>query len=247
MDILAWPSPNFGVRRHGRGPEMVVLHHTAMVDVKAALARLCDPATEVSAHYLICPLGRIYQMVDERLRAWHAGAGGWGRVRDVNSHSIGIELANAGPLAGSPPYSAAQMDALEDLLVDILSRHAITPCSVIGHSDMAPGRKHDPGVKFDWRRLALRGLSIWPEPGEDEPPETEGFLAAAEEFGYVQQETAGDGDGAETRLQHVLAAFRLRFRPAHRGPLDGADMAIMRDLARRYPCRIGLDPGEATS
>ncbi len=245
MDILAWPSPNFGVRRHGRGPELVVLHHTAMHDAKAALSRLCDPGAEVSAHYLICPLGRIYQLVDERLRAWHAGAGGWGRTRDVNSHSIGIELANAGPLAGFPPYGAAQMDALEELLADILSRHGIPPCGVIGHSDMAPGRKRDPGAKFDWRRLALRGISIWPDPGEDETPEEAGFLAAAERFGYVPPESAISDD--KTWLQHVLAAFRLRFRPLHKGPLDGTDMAMMRELAERYPCRIGLDPETPTS
>ncbi|MEM7489564.1 MAG: N-acetylmuramoyl-L-alanine amidase, partial [Pseudomonadota bacterium] len=131
-----------------------------------AIKRLSLPETEVSAHYLICEAGGITRLVPEAERAWHAGAGRWGECWDVNSASIGVELSND----GASPFSAAQMDALEDLLADILARHNLPPQAVIGHSDTAPGRKRDPGPRFDWRRLALRGLAIWPEPADGEPP-----------------------------------------------------------------------------
>ncbi|MEH6360408.1 MAG: N-acetylmuramoyl-L-alanine amidase, partial [Amylibacter sp.] len=127
---------------------MVVVHYTAMETADAACARLCDEAAEVSAHYLISEQGDIVQLVDEDMRAWHAGAGAWGDVTDVNSHSIGIELANT----GDTPFAAAQMDALEGLLGGIQNRWKIPAARIIGHSDMAPGRKFDPGVRFDWQR-----------------------------------------------------------------------------------------------
>ena len=231
LNIFLHPSPNFGRRRHGRGPDMVVLHHTAMRDAASALARLCDPAAEVSCHYLIDERGHIFRLVDEALRAWHAGAGRWGRVEDVNSHSIGIELANPGPLKGHPPYAAPQMDALELLLGDILKRHRIAPQAVIAHSDMAPGRKADPGAGFDWRRLALRGLSVWCAPGEQHKPDEAAFLEQAAAFGYPV--------GEDIPTHAILDAFRLRFRPRHQGPLDGDDMAIIMALAQTYPCRLG--------
>ncbi len=230
-EIFLRPSPNFGRRRHGRGPDMVVLHHTAMRDAASALERLCDPAAEVSCHYLIDERGHIFRLVDEALRAWHAGAGRWGRVEDVNSHSIGIELANPGPLRGHPPFAAAQMDALELLLGDILKRHRIAPQAVIAHSDMAPGRKADPGAGFDWRRLALRGLAVWPEPSMRQAPDEAAFLEQAAAFGYPV--------GGDVAAETILAAFRLRFRPRHQGPLDGDDMAIITALAQTYPCRLG--------
>ncbi len=227
-DTLWHPSPNFGPRRGGAGVELVVLHHTAMASAEAALQRLCDPRSEVSAHYLVSEDGTIHHLVAEEMRAWHAGAGSWGGAGDVNSRSIGIEIANPGPLCGLPPFPARQMAALERLLDDILARHDLPPEAVIAHSDMAPGRKSDPGPAFDWRRLARAGLSVWPGAASaDQPPDMAGFRAAAARFGYPP-------DAEDDAL---LAAFRLRFRPAASGPLDGHDMAFMADLARRWPAR----------
>lgn len=212
---LTHPSPNFGERRGGQRPELVVLHYTAMPDCQAALERLCDPLAEVSAHYLIDRDGTVLTLVDEVARAWHAGAGAWGGRDDVNSRSIGIELVNR----GDEPFAAPQMTALEALLGDVLSRWAIVPQAVIAHSDMAPGRKADPGPRFDWRRLAQAGLSVWPEVGDH----VGDFVASAQEFGYPRME----GDT-------LLAAFRLRFRPWANGPLDNIDRALAADLARRF-------------
>jgi N-acetylmuramoyl-L-alanine amidase len=170
-------SPNFGERRGGAVPDLVVIHYTAMTSCAAALERLCDPCAEVSAHYLISEGGEVLALVPEALRAWHAGAGEWGGVSDVNSRSVGIELANG----GAEPFAARQMAALEGLLAGVMARWDIRPERVIGHSDMAPARKGDPGARFDWRRLARGGLSVWPEAGEAEPG---GFVAAARAFGY---------------------------------------------------------------
>ena len=207
---------------------MLVLHYTAMATAEAALARLCDRSAEVSAHYLIAEDGRTWALVPEADRAWHAGAGAWGGITDVNSRSIGIELANAGPLDAFPPYPEPQMRALEALVDGIRDRWPIPPERVIGHSDMAPARKSDPGPKFDWRRLALAGRAVWPEPG---PPGDGGwpaFRAAAARAGYV---APGDDWGA------VLAAFRLRFRPgALAAELDGSDVALAHALAAAHPC-----------
>ena len=135
-----------------------MLHGTAMGSAEAALTRLCDPAAEVSAHYLVGEDGRVWALVSEERRAWHAGAGSWGGRADINSRSIGIEVAND----ARSPFTARSMDALEALLAGVLDRHRIPPEGVIAHSDMAPGRKSDPGGRFDWRRLALAGLSVWP-------------------------------------------------------------------------------------
>ncbi len=152
----AWvPSPNRGPRRGGARPDLVVIHYTAMRDADAALERLCDATAQVSAHYLIAKTGEVIQMVDEADRAWHAGGGAWGRVRDVNSRSIGIELDNT----GREPFSEPLMAALERLLAEIMARWPVSPRNVVGHEDVAPGRKIDPGGKFDWARLARRGLA----------------------------------------------------------------------------------------
>ncbi|WP_245781258.1 N-acetylmuramoyl-L-alanine amidase [Celeribacter neptunius] len=213
-------SPNFGERRDGARPDMVLLHYTAMPTAEAALERLCDPEFEVSAHYLICEEGRVYRLVAEEMRAWHAGAGQWGDVTDVNSRSIGIELANP----GDTPFAAAQIDALEALLADILARHEIPAARVIAHSDMAPERKIDPGPRFDWRRLALQGLSIFPDEMTVVAPDEIAFVQDLSRLGYP-----------EAPCEALLTAFRSRFRPRHTGPLDGIDMALARDLAKRFP------------
>lgn len=222
------PSPNFGPRRGGVRPNLVVIHYTGMASAEAALARLCDPSAEVSAHWLIAEDGRVWELVDEEMRAWHAGAGSWLGAGDVNSRSIGIELANAGPIAGFPPFPEPQMAALEALLDGIADRWGVRPEDVIAHSDMAPRRKTDPGPKFDWRRLALGGRAVWTEPGAVEgAADWLGFQAAATAAGYAPPD--GDWDA-------VLEAVRLRFRPWARnaGPVAD-DVAVLSALTRARP------------
>ncbi len=221
--VSGFPSPNHSERRGGALPDMVVLHYTAMASCAEARARLCDPVAEVSAHWLISETGEVEALVPEQRRAWHAGAGRWGAVADVNSRSIGIELANDGRM----PFAEAQMAALERVLAGIMARWGIAPERVIGHSDMAPDRKADPGPRFDWRRLALGGLSVWPAAGVADVAE---FAPAARAFGYA---VADEG--------LLLRAFRLRFRPWATGPLDPRDAGMAVDLARRF----GVDAGRA--
>jgi len=189
-----------------------------MNSAAAAQARLCDPAHEVSAHWLIDPQGQCAALVDEKDRAWHAGAGAWAGVDDINSHSIGIELAHA----GDHPFAAPQMDGLETLLGAIMARWNIAAHRIIAHSDMAPTRKSDPGPRFDWQRLARAGLSVWPRAAQPDDPAL--FWAALHRFGYPP-----------APQDALLRAFRLRFRPWARGPLDGWDSALAQDLARRFP------------
>ncbi|MEO1639610.1 MAG: N-acetylmuramoyl-L-alanine amidase [Pseudomonadota bacterium] len=203
-----------------------------MASASAAADTLCNPERQVSAHYLIAEDGEVISLVPEALRAWHAGAGRWGAVTDVNSRSIGIELANT----GFAPFAAAQMDALRELLQGIFVRWDIRRERVIGHSDMAPGRKIDPGPRFDWQRLAREGFSVWPSsaaaaPFSEESPQgldDARFVAAMQAFGYT---ASGDPE-------LLLRVFRLRFRPRHEGPLDATDMALITDLARRFPVDV---------
>jgi len=156
----------------------------------------------------------VEALVPEELRAWHAGAGEWRGQGDINSRSIGVELANT----GAQPFPEPQMRALERLLAGIRARWGIGPAGVIAHSDMAPGRKADPGARFDWRRLARAGLSVWPEPGM--PGDFRADLAA---FGYP-----------DAAPEVLLATFRLRFRPGAAGPLDDMDRALAAGLAARF-------------
>ncbi|MDE4098789.1 N-acetylmuramoyl-L-alanine amidase [Phaeobacter gallaeciensis] len=215
--VIWHPSPNFGPRRDGLIPQFVVLHYTAMETAEAALQRLCDPAAEVSAHYLIGQDGTLWQMVEEAQRAWHAGAGEWCGLEDLNSRSIGIELDNR----GDHPFSEPQMTRLERLLGDILRRWEIASEGVIGHSDMAPGRKCDPGARFDWARLARQGLArqVAQADGQGQSllqPESADmarFRAYARDVGYT----------APVEDETLLAAVRLRYRPQARGPLCAAD------------------------
>jgi N-acetylmuramoyl-L-alanine amidase len=198
---------------------LVVIHYTAMDNAEAALERLCDPQAEVSAHYLIAADGRAWQMVAEVARAWHAGAGSWGDVTDVNSRSVGIELDNS----GDHPFPEPLMTTLEALLPGILRRWQIPPERVIGHSDMAPERKADPGPRFDWQRLARKDLAIWPDEHADAPESD--FDTAATRFGYPP---ACD---PEKRLR----AFRDRFRPGATGPEDATDRTLMTRIAAQWP------------
>lgn len=194
-----------------------------MASCGAALARLCAPEYEVSAHYLISATGDVHQLVDEGQRAWHAGAGSWGGLDDINSRSIGVELDNNGAV----PFGAAQIDALETLLGGVMQRWAIPAAGIIAHSDIAPTRKADPGRRFDWRRLALSNLAVWPNATQHTPPDDTGFLRAAQRFGY----------GAEFSIEAVHGAFRQRFRPQAFGPLDSQDMAMIHNLALDHSAR----------
>jgi N-acetylmuramoyl-L-alanine amidase len=228
MPAVPHPSPNFGERRDGLRPSLIVLHYTGMESASAALEKLCDPAAEVSAHYLVSEGGEVLQLVEEEQRAWHAGAGSWRGLGDINSRSIGIELANT---AGHP-FPEPQMRVLERLMAEIMDRWAIPPEGVIAHSDMAPARKVDPGPRFDWRRLARAGLSVWPEADGGAEADPEGFEAAARAFGYPEVPEA-----------LILSAFRLRFRPWASGPRDAVDAALALDLALRF----GIDRGAASA
>lgn len=214
-----FPSPNFGERRGGAVPDLIVIHYTVLPCAEAR-ARLCDPAAEVSAHWLVAPDGTAEALVDEAARAWHAGAGSWGAVTDVNSRSIGIELANG----GDEPFPWPQMRGLERLLAGVMARWSIPPERVIGHSDVAPERKRDPGPRFDWRGLARAGLSVWPAGDGAAALEAAAFAAALSRLGYPQAPEAAR-----------LAAFRLRFFPGLVGPLTAAEAAAAADLAARFP------------
>lgn len=223
--MSGFPSPNFGPRKGGALPDIVVIHYTATADTEPARCWLCSPEAEVSAHYLIAPDGSVEQLVDEADRAWHAGAGAWGAVRDVNSRSIGIELVNT----GADPFPEPQMAALERVLTGILERWAVPPARVIGHSDLAPGRKIDPGPLFDWGRLARQGLAI-----SVRAPWWRRLLARVDEDRFLS-DLRRAGYTAQAAPEVLLQAFRMRHRPAAEGALARADCALAAELARRYP------------
>ncbi len=164
LEAVWRPSPNYQPRRDGRKPNILLLHYTAMEKPEWAIERLCDEETGVSCHYLVAEDGAITQMVSESKRAWHAGHSYWAGETDINSASIGIEIANPCHELGYPDFPEAQMQAVEALCKDILSRHDIPPSHVLGHSDVAPRRKKDPGEKFDWARLYRAGIGHWVEP-----------------------------------------------------------------------------------
>ena len=192
-------SPNHNDRPAGRAIDMLLLHYTGMATVDAALARLCDEAAEVSAHYLIDEGGEVIALVGEDRRAWHAGVACWAGERDINGCSIGIELVNPGHEFGYRAFPQAQMDALSTLCREILGRYPIPPHRVLGHSDVAPARKEDPGELFDWAALAAVGISLWPEACEANPA-----LVLAD-LGY---DVAGAG------LAACATAFQRHWRPA---------------------------------
>jgi len=219
-EIIDAPSPNFDDRTEP--VSMVVLHYTGMDDAASAIARLRDPEARVSAHYLIAEDGQILRLVDEDKRAWHAGQSYWRGVYGVNSVSIGIEIVNPGHEHGYRPFTEQQMDALLPLLAGIVRRHNVPPANVVGHSDVAPSRKTDPGELFDWARLARVHLAI-PRPTEGlvDPHWTDGgFLLALERWGY---------DVRNGPL--AVLAFQRRFRPELLdGVIDGECRAILLQL-----------------
>ena len=216
--VIDRPSPNHGARPHGVPADLVVLHYTGMPTAEAALARLCDPTALVSAHYLIDEDGAVVRLVEEERRAWHAGVSCWAGEADVNGRSIGIELVNPGHEFGYRAFPEPQLLALESLLGGILKRRRIDPARVVGHSDVAPLRKQDPGELFPWKRLAAHGLAFWPgEPPGAAEPDGDRARAALARFGY---------GFAEEFFAAVLTAFQRRFRPSLcDGRLDGETMA----------------------
>jgi len=208
--IYDHPSPNFGPRKNGLKPTLIVIHYTAMDSAEVAIERLCDPAFEVSAHYVIANTGAITRLVAEDQRAWHAGVGSWRGQDDINSRSIGIELDNR----GDHPFSEPQMNALEALLPEIMQRWSIPRQNIIGHSDLAPGRKVDPGPRFDWARLARSGLAAH---SSCDPGQQDGTMAMFREIAALAGYTATAPD------EDVLQAVRLRYRPYATGPLVAED------------------------
>src|SRR6185295_17937158 len=200
--IIESPSPNFDARESGIS--MVVLHYTGMADAESAIARLRDPEARVSCHYLIDEDGTVMRMVAEEDRAWHAGLSYWRGVHGVNGASIGIEIVNPGHEFGYRPFTEEQMDALIPLLAGIVARHQIPRANVVGHSDVAPARKQDPGELFDWAMLARHKLAVArPIKGLVDPHWTDGgFLLALERYGYDVRER-----------EPAVTAFQRRFRP----------------------------------
>ncbi len=229
MDINDRPSPNHDARPHGQAVDILVLHYTGMQSAEAALARMCDPAAKVSAHYCIDEDGSVARLVAEDRRAWHAGASQWAGASDINGRAIGIELVNPGHEFGYRPFPEPQMAALIALAADILGRHPIPPARVLGHSDVAPLRKEDPGELFDWARLAAAGIGLWPEAATEPPApvtvaEAQGLLR---HYGYAAP--AGGALDEETRA--VLRAFQRHFRPAVvSGELDEETIALLSTL-----------------
>ena len=238
-------SPNSNARPASADIELVVVHFTGMETAEAALRELTQLGSGVSAHWMIDEDGTIYRLVPEERRAWHAGLGSWHHWHDVNAVSIGIELVNPGHDHGYRPFPDLQIEALEDLLADTFKCHGLRPCDLIGHSDVAPERKQDPGELFPWERLARAGFSIWPDDVSEYPDGGLGVMDDAEDFigdeesrtefgldsislresvSELQENLRAIGYGIETngvfgtQTEAVVAAFQRRFRP---GTVDG--------------------------
>jgi N-acetylmuramoyl-L-alanine amidase len=219
-EIIDCPSPNFNAR--DQSVSIVVLHYTGMPDSRSAIALLRDPDSRVSCHYLVDEDGKVLRMVAEEQRAWHAGRSSWRGLHELNDVSIGIEIVNPGHEHGYRPFPPTQMEALLPLLADIVRRHQVPKANVVGHSDIAPARKQDPGELFDWGLLARHGLAV-ARPTRDlvDPNWTDGgFLLALERYGYdVRDRNA------------AVFAFQRRFRPELLdGIIDGECRAILLQL-----------------
>jgi N-acetylmuramoyl-L-alanine amidase len=222
MDMTTSPSPNFDERKYP--VDMLVLHYTGMETGQAALDQLCNPAAKVSSHYLLWEDGRVDQLVPEELRAWHAGVSSWQGEEDLNSRSIGIEIVNGGhdfPQADGtlPPYPEAQIEALIELCHMIIADHDIPQTRIVGHSDIAPLRKQDPGEHFPWQRLARAGIGIWPDTGGAQDTEGQG-LGPGEESASVR------------RMQEHLQRIGYGLSPT--GAYDTLTEAVVRAFQRRW-------------
>jgi len=245
---LVRPSANFGDRKPRgeaegiRHPDTLILHYTGMASGKAALDWLCNPESGVSSHYFIDQNGLVTQMVPEEKRAWHAGKSFWKGDTDINSASIGIEIDNPGHEGGCPPFSRIQMQAVIRLCRDILARNQIPAERVLAHSDVAPGRKRDPGEWFDWKHLHQEGIGHWVEPVDvaggrffqeaDGGQPVEALQTMLSLYGY---DTETDGIyGAKTKTS--VAAFQRHFRPARvDGIADASTIATLHKLLTGLP------------
>lgn len=236
------PSPNHGERRGGRRPDMILLHYTGMAGATEALLRLCNPVAEVSAHYLVFEDGRVFQLVPEGRRAHHAGQGAWAGETDINSCSIGIEIANGGHMGGLPPYPAAQIEAVIALAADIAGRWSIPPDRILAHSDIAPTRKEDPGERFPWAALKAAGLGHWVEPAPigdgrffsrgDEGQPVQALQAMFALYGY---ELAVTGV-FDALTEAVVTAFQRHFRQTRvDGVADASTIMTLRELIASRP------------
>jgi N-acetylmuramoyl-L-alanine amidase len=228
------PSPNYGERNNGRVPDMILLHYTGMPDVEGAIKRLCSAGTDVSAHYIVMEDGRIVQCVPEDKRAWHAGVASWAGEEDINSCSIGVEIINRGHDWGYPEFPLRQIAAVIALCRGIILRRKVPTHRVLGHSDVAPSRKKDPGEKFPWHSLANSGVGHWVEPAPIMRSEALKLGTISEEVRNMQRALAKYGYGIPTTGQYdgptrdVVMAFQRHFRPAR---IDGtADQSTLMTL-----------------
>lgn len=232
-------SPNFEERRNGWPPSMVILHYTGMTSAEGAIGWLANPESGVSCHYVVDEAGVITQMVAEHARAWHAGASRWYGECDVNSMSIGIEIQNPGHERGYPDFPPAQMHAVAALCRDITSRNRIVPQHFLGHSDIAPGRKIDPGEKFDWAYLARGGVGHWVTPSLDLSAPCNGDEAAmlAEALELLRAYGYGiDNPGREDWPKVLIRSFQMHFRPARAdGLIDAGTLDTLRRLVDALP------------
>jgi N-acetylmuramoyl-L-alanine amidase len=207
LEIRDRPSPNHGSRSEPARIDMLVLHYTGMTSAEAAIERLCDPNARVSAHYVLEENGTIWRLVPEIRRAFHAGLSYWEGESDLNAVSVGIEIVNPGHEWGYRPFPAPQMASVERLCQDLVSRHSIPPHRIVGHSDIAPDRKTDPGELFDWPLLARAGIGIWP-PMSPPPP------GSAVDSAQSLADLAAIGYRVTAELQTpAIVAFQRRFRP----------------------------------
>jgi N-acetylmuramoyl-L-alanine amidase len=236
MNLIAAPSPNFDART--RPPDMIVLHYTGMPTGEAALARLRDPAAKVSAHYVVEEDGRIFTLVPEERRAWHAGRSFWRGERDINAASIGIEIVNPGHEHGYRPFPDVQVQTVIALVADIRSRWTVPDARLVGHSDVAPDRKEDPGELFPWQRLAEAGHGLWAEPAAapgaplaegDEGAGVFALQAGLTRLGY-DSPPSGAFDAATAT---IVRAFQRHWRPDHvDGVADGETRARLIAMLR---------------
>jgi N-acetylmuramoyl-L-alanine amidase len=236
------PSPNFGERNKGLVPDMIVLHYTGMPDPEGAIARLCSAGTDVSAHYIVLEDGRIVQTVPEAKRAWHAGVGFWAGEEDINSCSIGIEIINRGHDWGYPDFPSRQIAAVTALCRGIMLRHDLQPHRVLGHSDVSPSRKKDPGEKFPWHSLANSGVGHWVMPAPIVRGETMKLGTAGDDVLALQHALARYGYGIETDGQYnaptmeVVTAFQRHFRPERvDGLVDHSTLTTLQALLASLP------------
>lgn len=225
-----YKSPNFGERAGGQNASMAIIHYTGLESAEQALAWLCDPGKEVSAHYVIDEVGRLHHLVDNDKRAWHAGLSSWEGEADINSASIGIELVNPGHEFGYKEFPQKQVDVLVALLSDLVAGYSIRPNHILGHSDVAPGRKQDPGHLFPWQQLSEKGFGLWPHPNEHDYQAAEDIVL---DVGRVQGLLVGFGYTANASHEELFMAFHRHFYPEKfdcGGAPDQVDIASVAKL-----------------